>query len=70
MIQKRIKTKIFDKYKIKYLSKVYLRLPGVPEAKGASPLPATFTLVASNTKWYDVVEVMTLIVINPVNGKV
>ena len=33
-------------------------------------LPATFTLVASDTKWDDIVEVMTLIVINPVSGEV
>ena len=30
-------------------------------------LPATFTLVASDTKWDDIVEVMTLVVINPVS---
>ena len=55
MMQMMIKTKTFDKYKIIYLSKV---------------LPATFTLVASNTKWDDIVEVVTLIIINPVSGEV
>ena len=33
-------------------------------------LPTTFALVASDTKWDDIVEVMTLIVINPVSRKV
>jgi hypothetical protein len=33
-------------------------------------LPATFTLVASDTKWDDIVEVVTLVIINPVGGEV
>ena len=33
-------------------------------------LPTTFTLVTSDTKWDDIVEVVTLIIINPVSGEV
>ena len=53
MIQKRIKTKKFDKYLI-----------------FITGLPATFTLVACYTKWDDVVEVVTLVIVHPVRGKV
>ena len=67
MMQMRIKTKTIDKYYIKYLSKVYMR---VPKLKGASPLPATFTLVASDTKWDDVVKVVTFVIVHPVSGEV
>ncbi len=33
-------------------------------------LPATFTLVASDTKWDDIVKVMTLVIVHPVSGEV
>ena len=42
-------------------------LPEVPEAEGAPPLPAALTLVAGNTKWHDVVEVVTFTVIDSVS---
>ena len=45
---------------------MFTTLPEVPEAEGASPLPATFTLVASDTKWDDIVEVVTLVIVHPV----
>jgi len=33
-------------------------------------LPATFTLVASDTKWDDIVKVMTLVIVHPVSREV
>ncbi len=33
-------------------------------------LPATFTLVTSDTKWDDIVEVMTLVIVHPVSREV
>jgi hypothetical protein len=33
-------------------------------------LPTTFTLVTSDTKWDDIVEVMTLVIVHPVSREV